>query len=173
VASVHLAKALGHTVVALSRDAGKAAKLRQFGADHTIDPSDPQWPAKVKAALGQRRVDLAVDNIAGAMFSQVIDTLGNWGKVSVVGMLAGLVPQFNTASLFFRRIRIGGVAVGQYAPAEARAAWEATLGLLRKTGARPIVDRVFPFDQLPQAFDRLAVGPLGKVLVEIAKPSDK
>ncbi len=173
VAGVQLAKALGHTVVALLRDAGKAAKLRQFGADHAIDPSDSQWPAKVKAALGPRRVDLAIDNIGGAMLSQVIDTLGNWGKISVVGRLAGPVPHFNTGSLFFRRIRIGGVAVGTYTPPEARAAWEAGVALLRQTGARPIVDRVFGFDQLPEAFDRLAVGPLGKVLVEIPMASDK
>lgn len=173
VAGVQLAKVLGHTVVALLRDAGKAAKLRQFGADHAIDPSDSQWPAKVKAALGPRRVDLAIDNIGGAMLSQVIDTLGNWGKISVVGRLAGPVPHFNTGSLFFRRIRIGGVAVGTYTPPEARAAWEAGVALLRQTGARPIVDRVFGFDQLPEAFDRLAVGPLGKVLVEIPMASDK
>jgi NADPH2:quinone reductase len=172
VASVQLAKALGHTVVALSRDAGKAAKLRQIGADLAIDPSDSQWPAELKAALGTRRVDLAIDNIGGAILNQVIETLGNWGKVSVVGRLAGPVPQFNTASLFFRRIRIGGVAVGTYTPPEARAAWEASVALLRQTGATPVVDRVFPFDQLPAAFDRLAAGPMGKVLVEIPKPSD-
>jgi len=29
------------------------------------------------------------------------------------------------------------------------------------------VDRVFPFEQLPQAFDRLAEGPMGKVLLNV------
>jgi NADPH2:quinone reductase len=38
---------------------------------------------------------------------------------------------------------------------------------LNKTGARPLIDHVFPFDQLPAAFDRLAQGPMGKVLVRI------
>jgi NADPH2:quinone reductase len=173
VAGVQLGKALGHTIVALSRSEEKQAKLRELGADFTIDPSDPAWPKKLKTTLGTRRVDLAIDNIGGAMLNQVIETMGNWGKVSVVGRLAGPVPQFNTASLFFRRIRIGGVAVGSYTPAEARAAWAAVVGLLGKSGARPIVDRIFPFDQILPAFDRLAAGPMGKVLVEIRKPSDK
>jgi NADPH:quinone reductase len=173
VAGVQLGKALGHTVIALSRSVEKQVKLRELGADYAIDPSDAGWPAKLKAILGTQRVDLAIDNIGGAMLPQVIETLGNWGKVSVVGRLAGPVPQFNTASLFFRRIRLGGVAVGSYTRAEAQAAWTAVVRLLGKAGARPIVDQVFPFDQILPAFDRLAAGPMGKVLVEIHKSSDK
>ena len=167
VATIQLAKALGHTVVALSRDSGKREKLRQFGADYTLDPADPQWPAKVKKSLSPRHVDLAIDNIGGAQFNQVIEAMGPFGKVSVVGQLAGPVPQFNTASLFFRRIRIGGVALGTYSPADAMAAWKASVALLARIGAKPVVDRVFAFDQLPAAFERLAAGPLGKVLLQI------
>jgi NADPH2:quinone reductase len=167
VATIQLAKALGHTVVALSRDAGKREKLKQFGADHTLDPSDPHWPANLKSSLSPRRVDLAIDNIGGPQFNQVIESLGPFSKVSVVGMLAGPVPQFSTASLFFRRIRIGGVALGTFTPAQATAAWEASVALLARIGAKPIVDRVFAFEELPAAFDRLAAGPLGKVLLQI------
>jgi NADPH2:quinone reductase len=95
--------------------------------------------------------------------------LGDLGKVSVVGRLAGPVPSFNTASLFFRRLRLGGVAVGAYTNPECRAAWEEVLALLSRSGARPVVDRVFPFEELPQAFDRLAQGPMGKVLLQVGQ----
>jgi NADPH2:quinone reductase len=84
----------------------------------------------------------------------------------VVGRLAGEVPQFNTATLFFRRIRIGGVAVGAYTNQESHHAWNASVELLNKTGARPLVDEVLPFDQLPAAFAKLARGPMGKVLIK-------
>jgi NADPH2:quinone reductase len=77
------------------------------------------------------------------------------------------VPQFNTATLFFRRLKIGGVHVGAYSNAEARAAWAAVLELLARGGARPLVDSAFPFEQLPQAFERLARGPMGKVLLRV------
>ena len=59
------------------------------------------------------------------------------------------------------------MAVGAYTPPESQAAWRAVLKLLAKVGARPLVDRVFPFDQLPQAFERLKAGPMGKVVLEI------
>ena len=72
-----------------------------------------------------------------------------------------------TASLFFRRLRIGGVAVGSYNNAETRAAWAEILKLLARSRAKPLVDRVFGFEEVPAAFARLAEGPMGKVLVAV------
>jgi NADPH2:quinone reductase len=171
VASVQLAAAMGYTVIALSRSEEKSRRLRELGATATFTPDNPQWRQAVKERLAPRRVDLAIDNIGGKLLPEVIDTLDDLGKVSLVGRLAGPVPSFNTATLFFRRLRIGGVAVGAYTNAESRAAWQQVVQLLERTGARPLVDRVFPFEQLAQAFDRLAQGPMGKVLIECRKQS--
>jgi NADPH2:quinone reductase len=167
VAAVQLASAMGHRVVALSRDAGKGKRLRELGAALTFNPADPQWRQALKAALAPRRVDLAIDNIGGGLLPEVIDTLGNLGKASLVGRLAGPVPNFNTATLFFRRIRLGGVAVGAYSSPEALAAWREVVRLLSHAAARPQVDSVWPFDQLPKAFERLAEGPMGKVVLQL------
>ena len=167
VATVQLAAALGHKVVALSRSPEKSRRLEQLGATLTLNPEDPQWRDALKSTLAPRRVDLAIDNIGGKLLPQVIDTLGDLGRVSLVGRLAGPVPSFNTAALFFRRLRLGGVAVGAWTNSEGRAAWQEVLSLLSRTGARPQVDQVFPFEQLPQAFERLAQGPMGKVLLAV------
>jgi len=168
VAAVQLAAAMGHKVVALSRSPDKSRRLQQLGATVILNPQDPKWRLDLKKSLAPRRVDLAIDNIGGKLLPEVIDTLGELGRVSLVGRLAGPVPSFNTATLFFRRIRMGGVAVGAWTNAESRAAWQEVLSLLSRTGARPQVDRAFPFEQLPQAFDRLAEGPMGKVLLVTA-----
>ena len=167
VAAVQIAVAMGCNVIALSRNARKQERLQQLGANLTFDPQDAQWRQALKTALAPRRVDLAIDNIGGKLLPEVIDTLGELGKISLVGRLAGPVPNFNTASLFFRRIRMGGVAVGTSETTSNRAEWLKLLQILNKTGARPIVDSVFPLQQLPQAFERLAQGPMGKVLLAI------
>lgn len=167
VASVQLAAAMGHIVAALSRDAGKREQLKQLGAAHALDPQDPNWRKALKGELAGRRVDLAIDNIGGTLLPEVIETLGDRGRVSCVGRLAGPVPEFNTATLFFRRLRLGGVAVGAYTPAESREAWGKVLEVLHRKGAKPLVDEVFPFDRLPDAFERLRKGPMGKVLVKV------
>ena len=168
VASVQLGKGLGHTVVALSRSAGKADKLRKLGADLTFNPQEKTWSKACRAALGAKRVDLAIDNIGGAGLAEVIDCLAMNGRVSVVGRLAGPVPSFNTASLFFRRLKMGGVAIATYSDDEMRAVWQRVVAELARTGARPLVDHVFGFAELPAAFARLAEGPMGKVLVKVA-----
>jgi NADPH2:quinone reductase len=171
LASIHLARAMGHTTIALSRDERKREELERLGAGHALDPTDPQWPQTLKKMLGRRRVDLAIDNIGGPLLNQVIETLGEHGRVSCVGRLAGPVPEFNTASLFFRRLRIGGVAVGAFTPAESREVWGKVLALLAKSGDRPLIDRVFPFDKLPEAFERLRQGPMGKVVLAVGAGS--
>ena len=167
VASVQLAVAMKCKVIALSRSPQKRERLRQLGAAVTFDPADPEWRKAAKAALAPRRVDLAIDNIGGKLLPEVIELLGDQGKVSVVGRLAGPVPSFNTATLFFRRIRLGGVAVGAWSAAESRTSWQVILALLRSTGARPLVDSALPFNELPKGFERLAQGPMGKVLLRV------
>lgn len=167
VASVQLAHAMGCKVVALSRSSSKAERLMTLGADYTFNPEDGQWRKALKAALGTKRVQFAVDNLGGKLLPEVIDTLGDLGCVSLVGRLAGPVPEFNTASMFFRRLRMGGVAVGAFTREESNAAWRDVLTLLEKTGARPLVDQVFAFGDLIPAFERLANGPMGKVLLRV------
>jgi NADPH:quinone reductase len=166
VASTQLGKAMGHTVIGLSRGEEKRTTLKSLGMDLALDPADAQWRKKLSEFLGKRKVDLAIDSVGGTLFAQLIATLGDRGRLSVVGRLAGEVPQFNTATLFFRRIRIGGVAVGAYTNQESRHAWKSSVDLLSKTGARPLIDHVFGFEELPAAFEKLAQGPMGKVLLK-------
>ena len=167
VATVQLARALGHRVIGLSRSPAKRQQVVALGAEACLDPQDTQWRKRLKELLQDRRVDLAIDNMGGELFSDLLDTLGPGGCVSVVGRLAGPVPSFNTASLFFRRLRIGGVAVGTYSPAETRTVWAAVVALLDQHAARPVVDSQWPLDQVPAAFAALERGPMGKVLLRV------
>jgi NADPH:quinone reductase-like Zn-dependent oxidoreductase len=167
VATVQLATAMGHTVIALSRSDEKQGRLRQIGAAFTFNPEDPHWPADAKEALGSRGVNLAVDTIGGKLLPEVIDTMGDHGRISLVGELGGSVPNFYTGTLFSRWLRIGAMALSEYTPEQHRAAWQDLVGTLGRSGAQPLVDRVFRFEELPQAFQRLAGGPMGKVVVRV------
>ena len=168
VASVLLGKSMGLTVAALSRSAEKRSRLKELGAEFVFDPGDPDLGKTILGALDPRKVDLVVDSVAGSGFPQVVTTLGYGGKISVVGRSGGPVPEFNTATLFFRRNRIGGVAVGDYTPEAAQDAWKKIVAHLQRDGRRPVVDRVFEFEDVKPAFARLAEGPMGKVLVRVA-----
>jgi NADPH2:quinone reductase len=122
----------------------------------------------VKAAISPRQVDLAVDSVGGELFAQVIALLGYGGRISVVGRSGGVVPDFNTASLLFRRIRIGGVSVGDYTAQATHTVWKEIVRRLDAVGQRPQVDTIVPFEDVTTGFVRLARGPMGKVLVRVA-----
>jgi NADPH2:quinone reductase len=168
VASVLLGRSMGLTVVALSRSAEKGAKLKELGANFVFDPAARDLSKAILAAIHPKRVDIAVDNVGGALFNQVVATLGYRGRISVVGRSGGPVPEFNTATLFFRRNRVGGVAVADYTPEAAQETWKEIVRRLEATGKRPVTDSVFPFEDVRGAFARLAQGPMGKVLVRVA-----
>ena len=167
-ASVLLGKSMNLVVAALSRSAEKGARLKELGADFVFDPADKNLRKNVATALAPRKVDIVVDNVGGDLFNQVIAMLGYRGRISVVGRSGGPVPEFNTATLFFRRNRIGGVAVADFTPESAQATWKQMVDRLDRMGKRPVVDKIFPFEDVKGAFARLNEGPMGKVLVRVA-----
>jgi len=169
VASVLLGKSMALTIVALSRSEEKRRRLKSLGADFVFDPEDRNLVQAVKAGINPKRVDIVVDSVGGALLNQVITLLGYGGRISVVGRSGGTVPEFNTASLLFRRIRIGGVSVGDESPETAQAVWKEIVGRLNAIGQRPQVDSVVPFEEVKKGFTRLAQGPMGKVLVRVAR----
>jgi NADPH2:quinone reductase len=168
VASVLLGKSMNLIVVALSRSAEKRARLKTLGANFVFDPADRSLTKTVTEAISPKRIDLAVDSVGGPLLPQVVALLSHGGRISVVGRSGGAVPEFNPATLLFRRIRIGGVSVGDYTDQAAHTAWKEIVDRLNGIGQRPQVDTIVPFEDVKMGFARLAQGPMGKVLVRIA-----
>ena len=166
-ASVMLAKSMNLSVVALTRSSEKGERLKALGADFVFDPEEKDLFKRVLAALAPKRVDLAIDMVGGELFNKVLGMLGQNGRISVVGRSGGAVPEFNTAQLFFRRNRIGGVAVSNYEPQSAQDTWSEIVKRLNELKQKPIVDSVHPFAEVKAAFARLAKAPMGKVLVKV------
>lgn len=168
VASALLGKSMALTVAALSRSEDKRIRLKTLGADFVFDPADRNLVNTVTAAISPKKVDLAIDSVGGVLLPQAIALLGDGGRISVVGRSGGIVPEFNSASLLFRRIRIGGVSVGDYSAQAAHTAWREIVDRLDAIGQRPQIDTIVPFEDVKTGFARLAQGPMGKVLVRIA-----
>ena len=167
VASVLLAKSMNLTVVALSRSTHKQARLKDLGADFVFDPNESGLAKAIAGGLGRRKLDLVIDSVGGALFPQLLGLLDYGGRISIVGRSGGPVPEFNTASLLFRRIRMGGVSVGDYSAGQAHAIWKEIVSRLDASGRRPQIDTVVPFEKVKDGFARLAQGPMGKVLVRV------
>lgn len=164
-AALLLAKSFGARVVVLSRSAEKRAQLIKLGADFAFDSEDPDLVNSVQQALGGGRADIVVENLAGPFLQKSIQMTSIKGRICVVGMLAGIKSEISIGTFLFKRIHIVGVAVGNYTSAEAQSAWQEIVRALDRGGRRPLVDRVYPFDQVQEAFAHLSTGPLGKVVI--------
>jgi NADPH:quinone reductase len=164
-AALSLAKASEARVVALSRNIEKRERLMQIGADFTFNSEDPDLVHHVRQALDGGQADIVVENLAGPFLQKSIQLTGYKGRICVVGMLAGLKSEITIGSFLFKRIHIIGIAVGNYAPGEAQAAWQKIVATLDQSRRRPFIDRIFPMGQVQEAFAYLSTGPLGKVLI--------
>ena len=60
------------TVLATSRDAGRRARLGEFGADLALDPGDPSWVEQARAATRGNGVDLTIDQVSGGLANQTM-----------------------------------------------------------------------------------------------------
>ncbi len=168
IASVQLAKALGAKVIALSRSEEKRRRLEELGADVVLDDGAEDLRKMVRAALDGKGVDMVIENLGGARLDEHIG-MGNPNvRVMVIGLLGGRMAKINLGQVLFKQARIEGVHVGKLVPAQAQDAWGRVVDVLEAAGERPIVDKVFPMDQVQEAFGHLAGGHFGKVLVEVA-----
>jgi NADPH2:quinone reductase len=164
-ATLQQAKAQGAKVVALSRSTEKQARLRQLGANLAYDPTNPDFMKNAKKGLSGGRVNIIVENITGPYLQKCIRLAGLGAKVSIVGLLAGLKSEIEIALLIFKQIQINGINVHAYTSEESQKAWEKIVALLNSSDQRPLIDRVFPMEQVQEAFAYLKQGPMGKVLV--------
>ena len=171
IASIQLAKALGAKVIALSRSEQKRRQLEELGADAALDDGASDLSEKVRAAIGGKGPDVIIENLGGERLEQHIGMANLNARVMVIGLLAGRMSRINMGQVLFKQVRIEGVHVGKLVPAQAQDAWRRIVDTLAAAGARPIIEKIFPMDQVQEAFEHLAGGHMGKVLVKVAPES--
>jgi len=166
VFALQLAKAAGARVLMTSSSADKAARLRELGAEDVIDyRADAKWGERAKALTGGRGVDLVVDVGGQATFDQSSAALRYGGALSLLGVLTGARGEVNLHAVFHRRQTVHGVYVGSVSM------FERFVAALERTRIKPVVDRVFAFDDARAAWEHLASAQhLGKVVVKCTIP---
>ena len=161
-AALILAKAMGAKAIALSRSAVKREKLIALGADAAFDPGDKELIPKIKARGG---ADVVIENVCGDLLNPLLQACNPYGRVCIIGALGGTKATIEPTRLIFKRLQVHGIQVAWYSDAGLRKAWDDIIRLLDPIKAKIPIDSIFPFNQVPQAFERLRRGPFGKVLI--------
>ena len=160
--AAQIAAAHGARVIATSSSDANLAKVQALGASAGINyRTHPDWASKVLELTEGRGVDITIDVAGGNGLNQSVAATRVAGVVAQVGFLTGQTAALDLMPLIFRQTTIRGIAV---AP---RASFERMNPFLDKHRIQPVIDRVYAFDEAVQAFEHLARGPFGKVVIKI------
>ena len=171
VASVQIAKALGAQTIGTSGSAAKLDSLRAAGLDHGIATRGPDFAAKVRELTAKHGADLVINNVGGTVFAECVRAMAYMGRFATVGYLdRTMQAEIDIEALHTQRLHLFGVS-NKLRTAAQRAQTVAgftrdILPLIVAGKIKPVVDRVYPFADLPSAVERMrADSQVGKIVI--------
>lgn len=177
VAALQIAKALGAWVIGVSRSTEKLARLKVLGLDATICVQGARggsFAEEVMWATRKRGVDVAVNLVGGSAFADCQQVLADFGRQVVVGYVDGqMSATIDLEALHGKRLNIMGISNAPLTPAQRAIPMRGFMALvyphLVSGKIKPVIDRVFEFDDAPAAKRYVETDQLlGKVVLRLA-----
>ena len=160
-AALAIAKALGGRVIVTSTRDEKLARARELGADAAI-PTDSDVVEEVRALTDGHGADVVVEHVGEATWKTSLQAARKGGRIAVCGATSGPNPPANLHRIFWKQLAVYGSTMGT------REDFRAVLDLVASGRAKPVVDRVFPLDEVAAAHEYLESGrQFGKVVLTI------
>jgi NADPH:quinone reductase-like Zn-dependent oxidoreductase len=161
--ALQFARAAGARVIVTSSSDAKIERAKSLGASDGVNyKSHPDWEKEVLALTGGRGVDCVIENGGVNTLQRSFQCLAWEGKVALIGVLAGRDGHADPHDLMFKRGSLHGIGVGT------RATLEQLIQAIEVNRIKPVVDKVFSFDQAIDAFRLQASGNFfGKIAIAI------
>jgi NADPH:quinone reductase-like Zn-dependent oxidoreductase len=163
VFAAQIASAFGAKVIATSSKDENLAKVKALGVWEGINYSKRHdWEKAVLELTDGRGVDQLLDVVGGDGLNQSIKATRVGGHISQIGFLQGQKANLDLMSIIFRQTAIRGIAVG---PAKA---FERMNDFLNRHKIKPVIDTVYSFDEARDAYEHLARGAFGKLVIKVS-----
>jgi NADPH:quinone reductase-like Zn-dependent oxidoreductase len=161
--ALQLAKLLGNRVIATTSSDEKAERLKALGADAVINYSHvSEWHIAVRKMTEGRGVDRVVEVGGAGTLEKSIKSLTAEGQISQVGWLANDATSISISAIASNVFTLRRIAIGS------RAQFIAMNRAIAVGRLKPVIDRVFPFEEAAAAFSYLKEQPrFGKVVISI------
>ena len=160
VHAVQTAAALGCRVLAVTSSPGKADRLRGYGASEVLETGGLDFAELVMALTGDEGADVVIDTVGSVLFPSTLRSLGQFGRLVLLGEVAGGRMSINPAEIIFRDAKVlGASGVSRRAVEQA--------GVIAAGGrVTPVIDQVLPLEGAAEAFELLSNRtPLGRVVL--------
>ncbi|MBB3045480.1 NADPH:quinone oxidoreductase family protein [Nocardioides sp. LMS-CY] len=169
-ATLQVAQGYGARTIAVVSTEEKAAIARAAGADEVV-LLDGFLPA-VKDLTDGRGVDVVLDVVGGAAFTDSLRALAAQGRLLVVGFAAGQgIPEVKVNRLLLNNIDVRGVGWGAYAmarPGYLQQQWAELLPMMESGVIRPPIGATYELEEFGRALvDMEERRTLGKSVVRV------
>jgi NADPH:quinone reductase-like Zn-dependent oxidoreductase len=161
---LQLARAMGVQVVITSSSDAKLARAKNLGANSGINyRSMPDWERATMEFTSGLGVDHVVEVGGAGTLTRSFGAIRVGGKISLIGGLSGPATELNPGLILARRANVQGISVGSMQM------FEAMNRAIAVNRIKPVIDKVFGFDEVHAAYKHMASGAhFGKIVIHVA-----
>jgi putative PIG3 family NAD(P)H quinone oxidoreductase len=170
--AIQYAKAVGATVITTAGGSAKLDYCRALGADHAISYRG-DWPRAVRAAAGDRGVDVILDNMGAKYLGDHLRLMAPNARLVVIGMQGGTKAELDFSQLMSKRAWVTSTSL-RFRPVQEKAeicrgVVEKVWPLLADGTIQPTQHVTYPLAEAAQAHARLESGDhLGKIILAVS-----
>ena len=173
-AASQLVNAAGAVAYGTSRTADKLERAKEFGLTESVvvAKDSSEFAEAVKRWTNDAGVDVILDLVGAAYLKANLDSLVLKGRLIFVGTTSGAKAEIDYAVVMRKRLRIMGTSLRTRSIEEKATATrlfaQHVVPLLASGKVRPVIDTVFPFDEVRAAHQRIESNEsFGKVVLTI------
>jgi NADPH2:quinone reductase len=170
VAAIQLAHALGNPVYATAGSAEKCAACERLGAVRAINYKNEDFVTVIKAATGERGVDVILDMVGGDYVAREIAALADDGRLVFIGAMGGIQTTFSLRDIITRRLTLTGSTLrsrstafkGSIAQALLKNVWP----LIEEGKIKAVIYKTFPLEEAASAHQLMESSEhIGKIML--------
>jgi NADPH:quinone reductase-like Zn-dependent oxidoreductase len=170
LAAIQLVNYAGATAIALTRTSAKRAQLIEAGATHVVATDEVDFVDEVMKITGGRGARVVFDPVGGPNFPKIHSALAVGGIIYIYGLLSYEVTPLPVLEMIAKvsTVKAHNIWLTSGDEIRRKAAVEFVLKGLESGALRPIIDRVFKFDEMREAHRYLEENTqFGKIVVRV------
>jgi NADPH:quinone reductase-like Zn-dependent oxidoreductase len=150
----------GAQVWVTSGSGHKIEKAIALGAVEGVNYKESGWEEKLREQSGG--FDLIIDSAAGEDFNKLINLAVAGGRIVFYGGTQGVIKHIPPQKVFWKQLSILGSTMGS------ESEFKAMVQFVENNKIKPIIDKVFPWQQTEQAMRRMDNSEqFGKIVLQI------
>jgi NADPH:quinone reductase-like Zn-dependent oxidoreductase len=170
LAAIQIANLAGATAIALTRTSAKKQQLLDIGAAHVIATGEADLLAEIMRITDGKGARVVFDPVGGAAFSTLISALSFGGTAFIYGLLSTGVTALPVLEMIAKvvTVKAHNIWLTSGDAVRRKAAVDFVLNGLESGALKPVIDRIFSFDEMREAHRYLEQsGQFGKIVVTV------